>query len=60
MTLTQETLSKLVEPKPGHHTTRLPTKHAKTNAALIAGLKTSEADRRVNRDLDIIAGRRKG
>lgn len=55
--LTQETLSKLVEPKPGHHTTRLPTKHAKTNAALIAELKASAADRSVQRNLDIIAGR---
>ena len=44
MTLTQETLSKLVEPKPGHITSRLPTLFAKTNAALIAGLKATKGN----------------
>lgn len=40
--LTQETLSKLAEPKPGHITSRLPGKFARTNAALIAGLKAGK------------------
>lgn len=39
--LTPETLSKLVEPKPGHITSRLPTLFARKNAALIAGLKAT-------------------
>ena len=38
MTLTNETLIKLTAPKPGPHTTRLPGKAARTNAALIAAI----------------------
>lgn len=41
MTLTLSMLEKLATPKPGYMTTRLPTKSAKTNAALIAGLSPS-------------------
>lgn len=42
MTLNTQTLQKLVTPKPlAHMTTRLPTRFAKTNAALIAGLSPS-------------------
>lgn len=57
MTLTTETLEKLVTPKPGRHTTRLPTKSARTNAALIAAVKAASVDKGVQRSLDMIAGR---
>lgn len=36
--LSEQTKIQLVTPKPGRMTTHLPTKFAKTNAALIAGL----------------------
>lgn len=39
MTLSNDTLEKLTTPKPGPITSRLPGKFARTNAALIAGLK---------------------
>lgn len=38
MTLTNDALVKLTTPKPGPHTTRLPGKAARTNAALIASV----------------------
>lgn len=43
MTLSEEMLEKLATPKPGHMKTRLPTKCAKTNAALIASIKKPDA-----------------
>lgn len=43
MTLTDALLTKLVTPKPGPHTTKLPRKSARTNAALIAGIKAAQA-----------------
>lgn len=42
MTLTNETLAKLVTPKPGPMTSRLPGKLARTNASLIASVKAQE------------------
>lgn len=42
MTLSEQMLQKLVTPKPGYMTTRLPTKSAKTNASLIASLKKAK------------------
>jgi hypothetical protein len=39
MTLSIEQLEKLATPKPGPITSRLPGKFARTNAALIAGVK---------------------
>jgi hypothetical protein len=39
MTLSNEQLEKLASPKPGPITSRLPGKFARTNAALIAGVK---------------------
>lgn len=38
MTLTTEHLTQLTTPKPGPMTSRLPTKFAKTNAALAAAV----------------------
>ncbi len=37
--LSEQMLKILVTPKPGYMTTRLPTKSAKTNAALVAAIK---------------------
>lgn len=42
MALSDKMLEQLVTPKQGHMTTRLPTKCAKTNAALIASVKKKE------------------
>jgi hypothetical protein len=42
MALSEKMLEQLVTPKQGHMTTRLPTKCAKTNAAIIAELKKKE------------------
>lgn len=42
MTLTTDALAKLATPKPGKLTSRLPSKFARTNAALIAGVVKAE------------------
>lgn len=40
--ISETMLEKLATPKPGRMTTRLPTRFAKTNAALIASVKAEE------------------
>ena len=39
-------LERLTTPKPGSLATRLPNKHARVNAALVAAIKAQEAEKR--------------
>lgn len=45
MTLSLSMLEKLATPKPGNHVSRLPTKSAQTNAALIASIMKAKEGR---------------